>query len=131
MQGEIQALSTWPCIPQEDNMRDIQEVLSEKQRAMERLRSEVEALRSLTPLLSEAGVFIAKPTIVERENETYATGLGNALQTAGPLLVEEDGFDPEIRARLADATENARKLSIANRFSRGLRKIAAPLFDRS
>ena len=112
-------------------MRDIQEVLSEKQQAMERVRNEVEALRSLTPLLSEAGVFIAKPTIVERANEIYAAGLGNALQTAGPLLVEEDGLDPEIRARLVEATENARKASNVNRFSRGLRKIAAPFFDRT
>ena len=108
-------------------MRDIQEVLHEKQQAMERVRSEVEALRSLTPLLSEAGLFTAKPTSVERENETYAATLGNALQTAGPLLVEEDGFDPEVRARLVEAAENAQKLSSANRFSRGLKRIAAAI----
>jgi hypothetical protein len=112
-------------------MRDIQEVLDEKERAMERVRSEVEALRSLTPLLSETGVFIAKPTIVDRGIENDAAGLGNAFQTAGPLLVEEDGFDPEIRARLADAAETALKMSRANRVSRGLRRIVYPLFGRT
>jgi len=70
---------------------------------------------------------IAKPTSVERENETYAASLGNALQTAGPLLVEEDGFDPEIRARLVEAAEKAQKMSSANRFSRGLRRLAAAI----
>ena len=112
-------------------MRDIQEVLHEKQRAMERVRSEIEALRSLTPLLSEPGAFIAKPTIVEHGIGSDAAVLGSALQTAGPLLGEENGFDPEIRARLAEAAENALKLSSANRISRGLRRIAAPLFGRT
>lgn len=131
MQGEVEAFSTWPCIPQEGNMRDIQEVLHEKQRAMERVRSEIEALRSLTPLLSEPGVLITKPVIVEDGIGSGAAALGAALQTAGPLLGEENRFDPEIRARLAEAAESALKLTSENRISRGLRRIVAPLFGRT
>ena len=112
-------------------MRNIQEVLDEKQRTIERVRSEVEALRSLTALLSETDVFMAKPPLVDPTIEADAAVLGSALQTAGPLLGEEHGFDPEIRARLAEAAENALKLSSTNRVFRGLRRIAAPLFGRT
>ena len=119
-----------PCIPQEDNVRDIQQVLMEKQHAIARVRSEVEALRSLTPLMSEAGVFIPKLNVHERRIETDGSAFRDALQTAGPLLVEEDGIDPEIRARLAEAAEAGLNLSGTSRISRGLRRIAASVFGR-
>ena len=94
------------------------------------VRSEVEALRSLTPLMSEAGVFIPKLNVHERRIETDGSAFRDALQTAGPLLVEEDGIDPEIRARLAEAAEAGLNLSGTSRISRGLRRIAASVFGR-
>jgi len=109
-------------------VRDIRELLEEKEQAVQQLRREVEALRSLIPWFSERGISISKSFIKEGGVEA-TTAIGTALQTAGPLLIEQDGFNSEIRARLAEAAENDLKLSQTNRFSRGLRRIASPLFS--
>ena len=100
-------------------MRDIHAVLREKQNALEQLRRELQALRSVTPLLSDAG----------RSERTNAapSELGEALRTAAPLLVDEtEDFDPEIRARLIDAAETESKLRRASKISRHLKHIASP-----
>ena len=112
-------------------MRDIRELVKEKEQAMEQVRREVEALRSVIPWLSERGVSIPR-SLISREGgiETEAA-IGQALRTAGPLLIEEDGFNPEVRARLAEAAENDLKLSKTNRVSRELKRIAAPLFGHT
>jgi len=108
-------------------VRDIQELLREKELAIERVRREVEALRSLGPWLSESGVFIPRSRSPREGGTDTDNAIGTALRTAGPLLVEEYGVSPEIRARLAEAAENELSLSRASRISRQLRRIAAPL----
>jgi len=109
-------------------MRDIQQLLREKEEAIEKLRREVEALRSVTPLLSESGVFIPRSFVNQKAGIETDAAIGAALVTVGPLLADEkDEFDPGIRARLAEAAENDLKLSGTKGISRQLRRIAAPL----
>jgi hypothetical protein len=117
--SNILGSSSLPCDPQEGIMRDIHAVLREKQNALEQLRRELQALRSVTPLLSDAG---------RRERTNAAPSeLGEALRTAAPLLVDEtEDFDPEIRARLIDAAETESKLRRASKISRHLKHIASP-----
>jgi hypothetical protein len=77
----------------------------EKEDAIEQVRREVEALRSVTPLLPDA----------------------EALRTVAPLLVDEtEDLDLEVRARLVEATENDSKLGRARKISRQLRHFATP-----
>jgi hypothetical protein len=118
----------WGAHPQEGNVRDIFEVLREKEAAIERVRREVKALRLVTPLLADAGSSIPQPA-VSRETRTEPVGqLGEALRTVAPLLVDEtEDLDPEVRARLIEAAENDSKLGRAQKISRQLRHIAAPL----
>jgi hypothetical protein len=107
-------------------VRDVYMVLREKEDAIQRVRREVEALRSATPLLADA----RSNTLQVRNNgrtET-ASGLAEALRTVAPLLVDNaEEFDPEIRARLVEAAENDSHLSSAKRISRQLRHLAMPL----
>jgi hypothetical protein len=114
--------------PQEGNVRDIYEVLREKEAAIERVRREVKALCLVTPLLADAGWSIPQPA-VSREKTTEPVGqLGEALRTVAPLLVDETkDLDPEVRSRLIEAGENDSKLGRAQKISRQLRHIAAPL----
>ena len=44
-------------------MRDIDQILREKQNRMEQLRNEIQALRIVAPLVSEAGTKEAKPAV--------------------------------------------------------------------
>ncbi len=105
-------------------MRDIYQVLREKEDAIEQIRRELQALRSVTPLLANA---------VRREAPNGAVSeLGDALRTAAPLLVDEaEDFDPEIRARLVEAAESESKLGRARKISRHLKHIASPLLGAS
>lgn len=113
-------------------MRDIQQLLREKEKEIEQVRREVEALRSVTPLVSETGILIPRSFVYRNAGIETDTALGAALVTVGPLLADErDEFDPEIRARLAEAAENDLKLSNTNGISRQLRRIAAPLFRQA
>lgn len=87
-------------------MRDVHEVLREKTEAMAQVRRELEALRSVSPLLMSCGTSPI-PVALDAEDKTL-TGqeLGGALQTAARLLVDdEDNFDAEVRARLIAAGE--------------------------
>jgi hypothetical protein len=112
-------------------MRDIQQLLREKEAAIARLRREVEALRSVTPLLSETGVFIPRSFVAGKAGIETDAAIVAALATAGPLLADErDEFDPGIRARLAEATENDLRLRASTGISRHLRRIAAPLLGQ-
>ena len=112
-------------------MRDIRELLKEKEQAVDQVRREVEALRSLVPCFSERGIFIPRSLIYRDGGIEAEAAIGTALRTAGPLLIEEDGFNSEVRARLVAASENDLELSKTNRISRGLRRIAAPLFGHT
>ena len=108
-------------------MQNIQQLLKEKEDAIEQVRRELEALRSVTPLLSDSvpGLLLSFP-YRDAENET-STQLGEALRTVAPLLVDEaDEFDPEIRARLVQAAENDSNLSRVQRISLQLKHITAP-----
>ena len=112
-------------------MRDIQQLLREKEEAIEQVRREVEALRSVTPLLSESGIFIPQSFVYGKAGIETDAAIVAALATVGPLLADEhDEFDPGIRARLAEAAENQFKLSTTNGLSRQLRRIAAPLLGQ-
>ena len=44
-------------------MRDIDQILREKQNRMEQLRNEIQALRIVAPLVSETGMPAAKPAV--------------------------------------------------------------------
>jgi hypothetical protein len=110
-------------------VRDVYEVLREKEEAIEQVRREVEALRSVTPLLSDARSTIRQPAVRrEAGTETTSQQLGEALRTVAPLLVDEnEDLDPEVRARLVEATENDSKLGGVRKISRQLRHFATPL----
>ena len=103
-------------------MRDIQDLLREKEHAIEQVRLEVDALRSASLLLSDG----APVNSVFGEAVTNASAeLVEALRTVAPLLVDEtDEFDPGIRARLIEAAESDFNLGTAKRISRQLRHIA-------
>ena len=103
-------------------MRDIQQLLREKENAIQQIRLEVDALRSVSPLLSER----VPVNVLHEETEAEAsTELVAALRTVAPLLVDEkDGFDPGIRARLIEAAEHDFSMGTAKRISRQLKHIA-------
>lgn len=75
---------------QEGGLRNIYEVLREKEDAIERVRHEVEALRTVAPLLAD----------------------------------EIFDLDPEIRARLVEATERDSKPGRAAKISHKLKRLA-------
>jgi hypothetical protein len=109
-------------------VRDIQELLKEKECAIEQLRREVEALRSVSPLLSDAGPDIPHPVVLCQTSTERASQLGDDLRTIAPLLVDEtDEFDPGLRARLVEAAESERNLSRKRTIRHQLRQLAAPL----
>ncbi len=112
-------------------MRDIHAVLREKQNALEQLRRDLQALRSVTPLLDEdigRGMDIPVPPVARQEVRTEsATQQEEALGTAVPLFADETDVLAEIRARLVEAAENDPKLGRSNKISRTLRHIAGPL----
>ena len=111
-------------------MRGVYEVLREKEDAIERVRREIEALRSVTPWLADEDArsnIPAQPAVRGEVRTDTVMQLGEALRIVAPLLVDETGDLPaEIRARLVEAGENA-KLGRAKKISRQLRHIAAPL----
>lgn len=101
-------------------MRDIQQLLREKEDAIEQVRQEIDALRSVTPLLSDR-----VPVNALYEETGADAELVAALRTVAPLLVDEtDEFDPRIRARLVEAAESDFNLSTARKLSHQLRHIA-------
>ena len=113
-------------------MRDIQELLKEKERAVEQVRRQVEALRSVCPLLSHAGPNTPQPAVRREPSAEKASQLGEALRAVAPLLVEEtDGFDPGLRARLVEAAESDHNLGRARKISHQIRQMAAPLLGAS
>ncbi len=116
-------------------MRDIYKVLREKQDALEQVRRELQALRSVTPLLDDdigRGMDIPVPRVARQEVRTQtATQQEEAVGTAAPLFADETDVLAEIRARLVEAAENDPKLGRSNKISRTLRHIAAPLLGAS
>src|SRR5258705_6968887 len=123
------------ALPQEGNVRDINKVLREKQDALEQVRRELQALRSVTPLLDEdigRSMDIPVPRVARQEVRTLsATQQEESVGTAAPLFAGETDVLAEIRARLVEAAENDPKLARSNKISRALRHIAAPLLGTS
>jgi hypothetical protein len=105
-------------------VRDIQQLLREKELSIEQVRREIEALRSVSPLLSDAVPTAQQSCVCKETGTETATELGAALRTVAPLLVDETNEFDGIRARLVEAAENDFNLSTANRISRQLRHIA-------
>ena len=113
-------------------MRNVYEVLREKEDAIERIRREVAALRSVTPLLADtmdARLIIPAPPAARREVRTETVSQpADALSTAAPLLADEtDEVLAKMRVQLVEALENDAKMGRAKRISRQLRHIAGPL----
>jgi hypothetical protein len=107
---------------QEAIVRDVYEVLREKEGAIEQVRREVEALYSVTPLLSDANATIPQLAVGgEARTDTVSQQLAEALRTVAPLLVDQsEDFDPEIRARLVEGAEKQLQSGGARRISRQL-----------
>ncbi len=116
-------------------MRDIYAVLREKEDAIAQVRREVQALRSVTPLLDEdigRGMNIPTRPVAQQEVRTQtATEQEEGLGTAAPLFADETDVLAEIRARLVEAAESDPKTGRSNKISRTLRHIAAPLLGAS
>jgi hypothetical protein len=112
-------------------VRNINEILEEKQLAIERLRREIEALRSVTPLFAgQRAVPDTSPSSLQPTNEA-AQQLREALRTVAPLLVDDaEELDPDLRARLADASEADCRQVATSRLTRHLKQITAPLLGR-
>jgi hypothetical protein len=109
-------------------MRDVYEVLKEKEGALHQIRRELEALRSVTTLLSNTSSPAHTAGLVDPELSELNQQLPEALRTAAPLLVDEtEEIDPGIRARLVEAAENDSKPGRVSKISRQLRQFAAPL----
>jgi hypothetical protein len=102
-------------------VRDIQQLLREKEDAIEQVRLEVDALRSVSPLLSDK---VPANVLHEETGAEASTELVAALRKVAPLLVDEtDEFDPGIRARLIEAAESDFNLSTARKLSGQLKHI--------
>ena len=109
-------------------MRDIQKLLREKEHAIEQVRLEVDALRSVTPLLSGR---VRANTLYEKGGANGSAELVEALRKVAPLLVDEtDEFDPGIRARLVAAAQSDFNLSTAKTLSHQLKHIAGLVVPR-
>jgi hypothetical protein len=102
-------------------VREIQDLLREKEHAIEQVRLEVDALRSVSPLLSDG---VPVNSLFGEAGTDDSTELVAALRTVAPLLVDETvEFDPGIRARLIEAAESDCKLSTARKLSDQLKHI--------
>ena len=103
-------------------MRDIRQLLREKEDAIEQVRLEVDALRSVSPLLCDE---VRVNTRYQDAGADAPAELVEALRTVAPLLVDErDEFDPGIRARLVAAAQSDFNLTTAKKLSHQLKHIA-------
>jgi hypothetical protein len=110
-------------------VRDVYDVLREKENAVERARQEVEVLRSVAPLLANETERSKLEPAVRREATTEKVKqLREALRTVAPLLADE-AYDlvAKIRARRIEEEANDAKLARAKKIFRQLRRITAPL----
>ena len=100
-------------------MRDIYEVFREKEDVIERVRREVNALRSVTPLLVDkmaARLNVSAPPPAGGDVRTeMVSQVVDALSTAAPLLADEtDEVLAKLHARLIEGAENEAKLGRAH-----------------
>ena len=110
-------------------MRNVYEVLKEKEDAVERVRREVAALRSVTPLLadeSDVKSNIPGSVACRKVGTEPVSQLRDALRTVAPLLADEfEEHIVKLRARLIEAAEHDPNLCGSETVSRHLRHIAA------
>jgi hypothetical protein len=108
-------------------MRDVYQVLREKVHAIAQVRREVEALRSVSPLLADARSNSPHLAAHKEAKTLTSSEMGDALRTVAPLLIDEtDDVTPELRARLIEAGENDLKQGAGTKISRQLKHLAAP-----
>jgi hypothetical protein len=111
-------------------VRDIQEILKEKECALQQVRRELEALHSVSPFLSGLGT--ATPALQNKMSSERLDQLREAMHTVAPLLADEtEQIDPALRARLAEAAENDRNCARSKGISNQLRRLASPLLGAS
>ncbi|MGC2193721.1 MAG: hypothetical protein WA628_03530 [Terriglobales bacterium] len=109
-------------------MQDVYQVLREKVHATELVRREVEALRSVCPLLADARSNSFKVHTPRVARTLTGSELGDALRTVAPLLIDEtEDVNPELRARLIEAGKKDFNHGTTRKISRQLRHLAAPL----
>jgi hypothetical protein len=103
-------------------MRNVQEILSAKQSAVERVRREVEALRLVTRLLADEADSgwdtCSQPAMTAEETD----------KVASPRAHQTEDFRAEIPARATEAVANHVRFARAKKISRQLRRIAQPWF---
>jgi HEAT repeat protein len=105
-------------------MRDVYKVLREKVDAIEQVRREVEALRSVSPLLTDARSNSFHLAAHREVGNMTSSEMGDALRTVAPLLIDEtEDVNPQLRARLIEAGENQ---GTRRKISQQLRHLAAP-----
>jgi hypothetical protein len=108
-------------------MRDVYKVLREKVDAIEQVRREVEALRSVSPLLTDAKSNSFHLATHREVGTMTSSEMGDALRTVAPLLIDEtEDVNPQLRARLIEAGENDFNQGTRRRISQQLRHLAAP-----
>jgi hypothetical protein len=105
-------------------MRNVHEVLREKNSALERLRHEVAALRLVAPLLTEEGD--------SGRNIPARTVAGNTAESAASVLSRgAENFPVKKPARGTQAIATEAKFTRAIKLSHQLRRLAAPLLGIS
>lgn len=101
-------------------MRDVYEVLREKERAIQRIEREIKVLRMAAPLLTD-------DTDVRPVAETTPEGLQEAN---GPLPTERPPDTNDADESSTEATDDV-KLGAAKRISARLKRMATPLLNVS
>ncbi|HKN34561.1 MAG TPA: hypothetical protein VJX16_15090 [Terriglobales bacterium] len=106
-------------------MRNIDEVISEKNSAVQQLRREVEALRLVAPLLAEAGEGPRSISI-----QPVMVGEGSSERDMNSFQ-ETENFPTKKPAAGSQSLGSEATFAKAREISRHLRRIAAPLFGTS
>ena len=113
-------------------MRNIYEVLREKEEAVARVRREIETLRSATPwLASEKNTRLDRSERTAECLEVMKEAVGQTREALGlpatPVADEMEEALDKIRKRLVEAAENEFRLRGPKKISRHLRHMAASL----
>jgi sugar-specific transcriptional regulator TrmB len=113
-------------------VRNVYEVLREKEEAIERVRREIERLRSATSRMTEEATSgsnnSATPGKCLETMKDTIDQTGDALAPPVPPATEVmDEVLDKLRVRLAEAVENESKLKGSRRISRHLKQMATSL----
>ncbi|HLK33530.1 MAG TPA: hypothetical protein VKT29_10605 [Terriglobales bacterium] len=87
-------------------MRNVYEVLQEKERQVELLRRQIAALRAAIPLLVEDSPGVRARSRKESSSPEQVLQWKEALQVVAPLLADEtDDLVPALRARRVESAK--------------------------